>query len=579
MKNQIILAITAAALNSSIMVPISAFAESTYYRGSTGQNGIGISSDWYENTKTLPVVVDNTELTNSATNLYPRGVVRKDFASGNGAPPLVFQPQTGTCTSHSMVNDGGSCVDTVGGNSWKAVHAAWGADFREWGAVAGADVTTQLQAAINWACTQSAKLVIPYVRQSPYILSGQIVIGDGTTTSWSTKCNETTIEGDVFVPDIVSTTDKLLFQWSGALNSTPVFLIQGPLSGTAVRNLSLNCLANCTTGFRITNVLGGRFENLTVRRWAGNAAGDNPCMIIDSLPNNTLAAANEGTFYRKLYCGAPTEGTDADGIQIGVLDASAGTTAVITDTFDHIAVQLDRTTGSNWGFKLGLVSRSIFNNPRCVPSSGGGSNGTCVVISPPTGQTQNPQNIVMVNPYLAGGVANPGSSWTATSGIQFVNWDLSGGAHPSANTYGQFYGTTADGAQFGQKSGNSLSFSSSSTALTLSGATFTVGTGCTTSGTVQACTLSISQPAVLHDLEVRVSAAPGSGNTDIATITKNGAATTLTCTISNTSTLCSDLDITHAVSVVAGDRVGMIITGSAGAAGAQVQGGIGIDRN
>jgi hypothetical protein len=62
-------------------------------------------------------------------------VTRLGFATPGDAPPWLFRSQTGTCEANNYLNDGGSCVDTVGivaGNSWLAVLPTV-LDAREWG--------------------------------------------------------------------------------------------------------------------------------------------------------------------------------------------------------------------------------------------------------------------------------------------------------------------------------------------------------------------------------------------------------------------------------------------------------------
>lgn len=65
-------------------------------------------------------VPNNTVLQQSNTISYPGGVWRDDFANGAGAGPLWFLPESGTCAANGRVNDGGSCVDAQGGNSFFA---------------------------------------------------------------------------------------------------------------------------------------------------------------------------------------------------------------------------------------------------------------------------------------------------------------------------------------------------------------------------------------------------------------------------------------------------------------------------
>lgn len=63
----------------------------------------------------------------------------------------------------------------------------------------------------------------------------------------------------------------------------------------------------------------------------------------------------------------------------------------------------------------------------------------------------------------------------------------------------------------------------------------------------------IASPGVISNLAVNVATAPGSGKSWAMTVYKNGSATALTCTISDTNTQAQDA--THNFSVVAGDRL------------------------
>lgn len=99
------------------------------------------------------------------TATYPNGIWRVDYAAGVGAPPLYYKPLTGTCTANSLVNDGGSCVNTTSGdgNSWQAVFPTTGGDIREWGCKGdnSTDNSTCLQAAVNWGVAGGALVSVP----------------------------------------------------------------------------------------------------------------------------------------------------------------------------------------------------------------------------------------------------------------------------------------------------------------------------------------------------------------------------------------------------------------------------------
>lgn len=88
----------------------------------------------------LPHVASNAALTASATTTFSNGVVRDDYALGNGAPPLTYLPAPGACasinypgTSTPVVADNGYCVSASDGGHWLAQLPGW-ADWREFGA-------------------------------------------------------------------------------------------------------------------------------------------------------------------------------------------------------------------------------------------------------------------------------------------------------------------------------------------------------------------------------------------------------------------------------------------------------------
>lgn len=100
-------------------------------------------------------VASTTDLAASATAAYPEGIWRNTYGNGNGAPPMFYAPQTGTCASHSLASDNGYCVNTTtgDGNSWLARPGSGeGMDARQFGCTLDGttDDTTCAQAAVAW---------------------------------------------------------------------------------------------------------------------------------------------------------------------------------------------------------------------------------------------------------------------------------------------------------------------------------------------------------------------------------------------------------------------------------------------
>jgi hypothetical protein len=118
----------------------------------------------------LPQVATEAALAAAAVAQFPAGVVRVDYASGNGAPPLTFMPETGACSANGRVNDGGSCVDEASGNSFYAVFP-WYIDSAEFGDVpgSGGDDGPPIRAA--WAYAQSVERPLVIAAGTHLILS------------------------------------------------------------------------------------------------------------------------------------------------------------------------------------------------------------------------------------------------------------------------------------------------------------------------------------------------------------------------------------------------------------------------
>lgn len=65
-------------------------------------------------------VPTNAALAASPISQFPNGVWRDDHSAGRGAGNLFFVGTSGTCAAGGLANDGGACVNSAGGNSWRA---------------------------------------------------------------------------------------------------------------------------------------------------------------------------------------------------------------------------------------------------------------------------------------------------------------------------------------------------------------------------------------------------------------------------------------------------------------------------
>lgn len=133
-------------------------------------------------TKSAQHVATNAALAAASTASYPNGVWRDDYASGNGAPPLFFTVQSGTCAANSRVNDGGDCVNSSDGNSWLARTPGF-YDVRQFGATPGNsadDDAPYIYAALN---RSNAIVVFPAGQYDLKTTNGATICVSGCTVT------------------------------------------------------------------------------------------------------------------------------------------------------------------------------------------------------------------------------------------------------------------------------------------------------------------------------------------------------------------------------------------------------------
>lgn len=107
----------------------------------------------------MPNVAGNTAL-KALAHTFAAEVVRQDYESGYGAPPLFFTSSASPCSLNAGAGDGGSQVPTNDGGCWLA-QLPPAVDWREWGVIASAtDIRATYQAALDATFTAGRKLMI-----------------------------------------------------------------------------------------------------------------------------------------------------------------------------------------------------------------------------------------------------------------------------------------------------------------------------------------------------------------------------------------------------------------------------------
>ena len=106
------------------------------------------------------VVTTNAALAAASTGDFPQGVLRVDYASGRGAPPLFYAPSNSACSLNAGNGDNGSQVKSADNKCWLAQFGS-SIDWREFGvSTALTDNQTPAQAALDAAFNAGLPLVI-----------------------------------------------------------------------------------------------------------------------------------------------------------------------------------------------------------------------------------------------------------------------------------------------------------------------------------------------------------------------------------------------------------------------------------
>lgn len=287
--------------------------------------------------------------------VYSNGVWRADFSANLGAPPLWFVPETGTCAANSRVSDGGSCVNTSGGdgNSFYAVFPAAGASPMEWGPSGNGstDDTAKIQAAVTWANTSGVPLVFDGIHK--FLISTGLT-GNGTPD----------IRGPASLPGVYATTcpfgiivnsNITAFSFTGASGSIDSICVQMATSaGLRASGAAISAGSPGTTNqtnFRITN-------NTILNPYDGILIGG-PTIDGTHQTNGTYAGHNVvvnpshyGIGHGLTSMTGSTAGTLLDANQIACFSANSGATGIaILDG----AVELRGTDVGPFGCNVGTA--------------------------------------------------------------------------------------------------------------------------------------------------------------------------------------------------------------------------------
>lgn len=420
-------------------------------------------------------------------------VFRTGFSSVGDGGNAQYYLSTSAC-SIAGGDNGSQVAPNSGTGCWLLQAPSSGVDLRVWGGLPGTNVNVELQAALDWACISHIPINI-VLAPLQYVLTQQIVIGDGTSSSFST-CNGVTLQG-VQPFSSFANPQLMAIGWGGSGGIVPI-KVQGPISQIVIRNLGIDCFGVCSTGFEILNALESEFDWLSV---AGNIG---PAYIVASVPDNNSAAGHETSYFKNINATLP--GTGGSGMILGDISCSSNCNiSVINSRFDNLNLLYDGQTAGTYGLKIGMVTQTSLVHSSILRFNNLGSDGNSIVISPAPGALSLPDGITFYDLISEGSLTDTAGWVPANGGITFYGFSsiYNSGVVPVSTSYGNFRGWTDNGRYFpfstawtpSDASGAGLSLTVANATFYKIGGLCTISFGITYPSTASGAAASILLPA------------------------------------------------------------------------------------
>lgn len=478
------------------------------------------------------------------------------LAAGDGGQATYTWNAGSSCS-----DDGGSCIAPNSGSGRWILPYLPSASVAIWGGFAGNDATSQIQAAVNFGCITGTRIWLPS-SGSAYLISNTIQIGNGSSGSVSTQngCVLTGAGTGVASGEVVPNGTPVRLQWTG-INGGVMLSVNGPIWGLSIRGLILDGNNLASTGLSMHHPISSQFEEILVENWG---QGGGFAYLLDAYPifsngaSGSIAVGAQHNTFVGIRSSTPTAGSSAGGIKIGA-DNFSTFSDVAQDSFIDSHFGYDATAlSSGKGILLRYADNLAFYQSSTQPYFG--TAGTGLFIQPPTGSGTFPGEISFYNSAILGGVNNPGGGWTAQGGIGFFPYPTSDGEPiPTANSFGQYYGTTVSGKLFGTPTPISI-LGSSGTGIATAGATDYVGLACFDTAQLS-CPASVTQNGIVTRLRGQSSVIPAAGESVTLTLMNNQVATAASCVLTHTNNYCDTGPISVIVSK--GDLLAARSVGSA----------------
>lgn len=482
------------------------------------------------------------------------------FTVGDGGQATYNWNASSTCT-----DDGGSCIaPNLGTGRW-ILSASAAVDAAAFGVLPGRDVSSSLQIAMTWACTNNKRLNLQGSSNS-YQIATTLTIGNGTNSTLSTTngCELHGVMSGTAENEISPSGAPVTIKWTGGAST--MMQVSGPIYGVRVFGVSLDCNNTCVNPLILHHPIASAFEQILIENWKGIG------LTLDSYTQfGGLAIGASRNTFNSVRATNPTVGSCGSGMKVGN-DSAPGVLDVAQNEWSNSQFNWDGSGGcaASYGILFRFADNLTFTQLAVGPLFG--LNGTGILVDAPTLQLGFPGEITFYNSSIGNGTGNLNAGWTSTRGLGFFPYPTGDGqALPvGAVTFGQFYGFTTSGRPFGITTPGILNGTGGPTKVSLIGTKYT-GLGCIT-GASSDCGIPNGKFAgQVTNLRVSLSDAVGGGESVVATLVANGVDTVLTCTIVGT-TLCNANN--SGITVPSGSSFALKTVGSAAAPTSLVTWGI-----
>jgi len=393
---------------------------------------------------------------------------------------------------------------------------------------------------------------IVFFPRGDYAVSGQVVIGNGTSASLSTKRNITLLGAGTGSDAAEMGSSTYGSRIKRITNSGDAVLkVAGPISSVRIEGLTLDANGLAANGLNAVHILQFTCRHVQV---IGHTGYGILVGVYDPAPPGMAVGFSDGVWENvKVRLGS---GTAYGGIKIGETTTNGEVFDVNRQTF--LQCDFSRYGTSTVSIDIGFADNMTFIN--CfTPGLYGTNNGIGVKFNAPPAVPAFPKEITFINCPLCGTVESAGGWSPVNAGAIFLPYSVEDGQ--TIPDLPKSFGLGYDGQFFGEITGVSqmLHGSTGTSTLATSGTEFISCFAPLLNSTEANVQATVEKSAVIA-FSVDLDTVPGGTATRTFTLRKNGADTS--AVVSYTAAQSGVQSYTTVTTLAAGDKIAVSATSS-----------------